>query len=110
MTVLELSEVVNALEEEFGVTAAAPVTAAGPAAGAAAAPKRSRRLRRDPPVGRREEDRGHQGRPRVDGSRPQGGQGGVDEAPNPVKEAVTKDEAEESRKQLEAAGATVEVK
>ena len=39
MTVLELSELVKALEEEFGVSAAAPVAvAAAPAAGAAAAP------------------------------------------------------------------------
>ena len=34
----------------------------------------------------------------------------VDEAPNPVKQAITKDEAEEIKKQLEEAGATVEVK
>ena len=37
MTVLELSEMVKALEEEFGVSAAAPVAAAAPAAGAAPA-------------------------------------------------------------------------
>lgn len=41
MTVLELSELVKALEEKFGVSAAAPVAAAAPAAGAAAAEEKS---------------------------------------------------------------------
>ena len=45
MTVLELAEVVKALEEEFGVTAAAPVAVAAPAAGGAAAARRKRRRR-----------------------------------------------------------------
>ena len=41
MTVLELNELVKAIEEEFGVSAAAPVMVAGPAAGAAAAEEKS---------------------------------------------------------------------
>ncbi len=77
MTVLELVELKNAIEEEWGVTAAAPVAVA-------AAPQRRRRrgrrggeglVRRRPHRRRRQEDPGDQGRARGHRPRPQGGQG-----------------------------------
>ena len=81
MTVLELSEFIKRFEERYGVTAAAPAAAAAaPAAGGGAARGRRRargadRVHRDPDRDRPEQDPGHQGRPRADRSRPQGGQG-----------------------------------
>ena len=68
ISVLELSERIKALEEAFGVTAAAPVAvAAAPAAGAPpTAPRRggADRLHGEPRRRRRQEDPGDQGRPR----------------------------------------------
>ena len=112
MSVLDLADLVHALEDEFGVSAAAPVAvAAGPAAAAETEAEEEKTSFDVVPAGlRREEDRGHQGRARPHRARPQRGQGVVEEAPKPVKEGVNKDEAEEAKKQLEAAGATVDVK
>ena len=61
LTVLELSELVHALEDEFGVSAAAPVAVAAAAAPAAEAAED--RVRRGSGQLRRREDQGHQGRP-----------------------------------------------
>ncbi len=115
MSVLELSELVKALEEEFGVSAAAPVAvaAAGPAGGAA-------------PEAAVEEEKtsfdvilsaaGDKKIQVIKVVRSLTGLGLkeakalVDEAPKPVKEGVNKDEAEDAQKQLEEAGATVELK
>ena len=118
MSVLELSDLVKALEEEFGITAAAPVAVAAPAAGAA---------------------------PASDGAAPAGGDDQrefevtlqdigankiyvikavrevtalglreakelVESAPARVKESIAKDEADSIKAKLEEAGATVEVK
>ena len=118
MSVLELSDLVKALEEEFGITAAAPVAVAAPAAGAA---------------------------PAADGAAPAGGDAQsefevtlqdigankinvikavrevtalglreakelVESAPARVKESIAKDEADSIKAKLEEAGATVEVK
>ena len=118
MSVLELSDLVKALEEEFGITAAAPVAVAAPAAGAA---------------------------PAADGAAPAGGDEQselevtlqdvgankinvikavrevtalglreakelVESAPARVKESIAKDEADSIKAKLEEAGATVEVK
>ena len=113
MNVLELSEVVKALEEEFGVTAAAPmaVAAAGPAAGAAAA-EVEEQTEFDVIL----EAAGEKKINVIKVVRALTGLGLkeakdlVDQAPNPVKQAITKDEAEDIRKQLEEAGATVKVK
>lgn len=112
MTVLELSEMVKALEEEFGVSAAAPMAvAAAPAAGADAAPA--------------EEQTafdvvltafGEQKIQVIKVVRALTGLGlkeakdVVEGAPKPIKEGVTKDEAEDAKKQLEDAGASVEIK
>lgn len=112
MTVLELSELVKALEEEFGVSAAAPVmmgaVAAAPDAGAAAAEKTEfdvvlveaganklnvvKAVKEATGLGLKEAKEV------------------VDNAPKAVKEAVSKEEAEELKTKLEAAGAKVELK
>jgi large subunit ribosomal protein L7/L12 len=115
MTVLELVELKNALEEEWGVTAAAPVAVAAPGAapaggdGAAAAEEQStfdvvltgagdkkiqviKVVRALTNLGLKE------AKDLVDG------------APNAIKEGVAKEEADQMKAQLEEAGATVEVK
>jgi large subunit ribosomal protein L7/L12 len=116
MTVLELVELKNQLEEEWGVTAAAPVAVAAPGAapapggdGAAAAEEQStfdvvlteagaqkiqviKAVRQLTSLGLKE------AKDLVDG------------APNPVKEGVAREEAEQMKAQLEEAGATVELK
>jgi large subunit ribosomal protein L7/L12 len=116
MTVLELVELKNSLEEEWGVTAAAPVAVAAPGAapaaggdGAAAGEEQSafdvilagagdkkiqviKVVRALTNLGLKE------AKDLVDG------------APNPVKEGVTREEADQMKAQLEEAGATVELK
>ncbi len=75
LTVLELSELVKALEEEFGVSAA-PVAVAAPVAGAAAAAEEKTEF--DVVLklaSTRQQDRGHQGRPRDHRPGPEGSQG-----------------------------------
>jgi large subunit ribosomal protein L7/L12 len=112
MSVLEVSELVSELEEKWGVSAAAPVAAAAaaPAAGEAAAAEEQtefdvvmtsfggnkvaviKAVRAITGLGLKE------AKDLVEG------------APAPVKEGASKDEAEEIKKQLEEAGASVEVK
>ena len=80
MTVLELVELKKAIEEEWGVTAAAPVAVAAgaaPVAGGdgAAASRGADRVRRRAHGRRRQEDPGDQGRPRHHRPRPEGGEG-----------------------------------
>jgi len=109
---LEISELISAIEDKFGVTAAAPVAvAAGPAGGAAAEAVEEQTefdvvleaagdkkinvikvVRQVTALGLKEAKEL------------------VDSAPNKIKEAVSKDEAEELKKQLEEAGATVALK
>ena len=111
MSVLELAELVKALEEKFGVSANMPMAAA-PAAGAAAAPAAEEKsvfsvvlanagankiavikeVRTITNLGLKE------------------AKDLVDAAPKAIKEGATKDEAAEIKKKLEAAGATVELK
>ncbi|MCX6007682.1 MAG: 50S ribosomal protein L7/L12 [Chloroflexi bacterium] len=115
MTVLELSDLVKALEAEFGVSAAMPMVAAGPSAGGAAAGGAAaveeqseftvilkeigenkiaviKAVREVTTLGLKE------AKDLVEG------------APKPVKEGVNKDEAGVIKKKLEEAGAKVEVK
>ena len=113
MTVLELSEMVKALEEEFGVSAAAPVAvAAAPAAGAAPAEAAEEQTQFDVVLSAF----GDQKIQVIKVVRALTGLGlkeakdVVEGAPNTIKEGVTKDEAEEAKKQLEEAGASVEIK
>jgi large subunit ribosomal protein L7/L12 len=112
LTLTEMSELVKALEDKFGVTAAAPVAVAaapGAAAGAEAAVEKDefdvvlsavgsekikviKVVRTITSLGLKE------AKELVEG------------APKPVKEGATKEEAEEIKKQLEEVGATVELK
>jgi large subunit ribosomal protein L7/L12 len=112
MSVLELSDLVKTLEEKFGVSANMPMMAApaaGAAAGAPAAEEKTsftvvlasagankiaviKEVRTMTSLGLKE------AKDLVDG------------APKPIKEGVTKEEAEEMKKKLTAAGATVELK
>jgi large subunit ribosomal protein L7/L12 len=113
MTVLELSEMVKALEEEFGVSAAAPVAvAAAPAAGAADAAPAEEQTQFDVVLAAF----GDQKIQVIKVVRALTGLGlkeakdVVEGAPKAIKEAVTKDEAEDAKKQLEDAGASIEIK
>ena len=113
LTLLEAAELVKAMESAFGVSAAAPVIVAGavPAAGGAAAPVEEqteftvlltavgsnkinviKAVREVTSLGLKE------------------AKDLVDNAPKPIKEGVTKDEAEALRKKFTEVGATVEVK
>ena len=112
MTVLELSKLVKALEERLGVSAAAPVAVAavaGAAAPAAAAEEKTEfdvilASFGDNKVAVIKEVRA------ITGLGLKEAKDLVEGAPKPIKEAVAKDEAEKIKKQLEAAGAEVEVK
>ena len=108
MKVLELNELVKAAEEKFGVSASAPVMMAGAVAGGAAEEKTEfdvvlanagsskvgviKAVREITGLGLKEAKEL------------------VDNAPKTLKEAVSKDEAEQMKEKLEAAGASVEVK
>ncbi len=113
MTVLELSELIKAMEEEFGVSASAPMAMAMPAGGAAA------------PAAEEEEQTefdviitapGDKKVNVIKAVREITGLGlveskaVVDGAPKAVKEKVSKEEAESLKAKLEAAGASVEIK
>jgi large subunit ribosomal protein L7/L12 len=114
MTVLELSEMVKALEEEFGVSAAVPTAvAAGPAAGAApAAAEEEEQTEFDvilKAAGEKKINVIKEVRA-ITGLGLKEAKDLVDGAPNPVKQGINKEEAEAIKKQLEEAGADVEVK
>ena len=110
MTVLELSDLVKAIEETFGVSAAAPVAVAGGAAGGAAAADEKTEF--DVVL----TDAGASKLNIVKLVKAATGLGLkeakaiVDEAPKTIKEAMPKDEAEALKKELEDAGAKVELK
>ncbi len=113
MTVLEVSELVKAMEEKFGVTAAAPVAVAAPGAGAAAGPAVEEQTEFTVVL---KGFKDGQKIPVIKEVRAITGLGLkeakdlVEAGEKPIKEAVSKDEAEKFRKQLEGAGATVEVR
>jgi large subunit ribosomal protein L7/L12 len=112
LTVLELSELVKAFEEEFGVTAAAPVAvaAAAPAAGAAAVEEEQSEF--DvilTAIGEKKINVIKVVR-EITGLGLKDAKELVDGAPKPVKEKVSKEEAEAVKAKLTEAGASVEVK
>ncbi len=114
MTVLELSDLVKALEEVFGVSAAAPVAAA-PAAGgggAAAAPVEEEKSAFDVVLTAAGDKKIQVIKivREITGLGLKEAKEVVDSAPKAVKEGVTKDEADKLKAQLEAEGATVELK
>ncbi len=113
LTVLELSELVKALEEEFGVSAAAPVAvAAAPAAGGDAGAAAAEKTEFDVVLANvgAEKIKVIKAVREITGLGLADAKAVVDGAPGTVKEAVAKDEAEEMKKKLEEAGATVELK
>ena len=109
MSVLELSELVKAIEEEFGVTAAAPVAVAGaaPAAAEEAAPSEVSVILKHPGQGKLAVIKLVKelfGLGLADAKKL------VDSAPSPVKEKVSPEEAEQLKAKLVEAGAEVEIK
>lgn len=113
MTVLELSEFVKAFEDEFGVTAAAPVVAAAaaPAGGDAGGSAEEKdefdvvlTAQGDKKVQVIKEVRA------LTGLGLKEAKDLVEAAPSPVLEKVTKEDAEKAKKQIEEAGGTVEIK
>ncbi|KAA0948633.1 50S ribosomal protein L7/L12 [Sporosarcina sp. ANT_H38] len=107
MTVLELNDLVKAIEEEFGVTAAAPVAMAG--AGAAAEEEQTEFDVILTAAGQ-EKIKVIKAVREITGLGLKEAKEVVDNAPKAIKEGVTKDEAEEIKAKLEAVGAGVEVK
>ena len=113
LTVLELAELVSALEEKFGVTAQAAVVAAPAAGGAADAGGAEEEKSEFDVILSAAGDKKIQVIKVVRGITNLGlkeAKALVDEAPSSVKEGVSKDEADEIKKELEEAGAEVEVK
>ena len=111
MTVLELSELVKAMEEKFGVSAAAPVAvaAAGGAAGGAAAEEKTEFTVVLKEVGDKKINVIKAVR-EATGLGLKEAKALVDGAPAPVKENVSKADADALKAKLEEAGATVELK
>ena len=114
LTVLEIADLVKNLESKWGVSAAAPVAAAAPAAGAAvaAAPVEEKTafdvILKE--VGANKIGVIKEVRAAVAGLGLAEAKALVEGAPKTVKEGVTKAEAEEIKKKIEAAGAKVEIK
>ena len=109
LTVLELSELVKAIEEEFGGSAAAPVLMAGPAAAAPAAEEKT-----EFDVVLAEAGASKMGVIKlvkeITGLGLKEAKELVDNAPKAIKEGVSKADAEDIKKKLEDAGAKVELK
>ena len=113
MTVLELSELIKAMEEKFGVSAAAAVAVAGPAAGgAAAAPAAEEQTEFTVVLSSFGENKVNviKAVREITGLGLKEAKDLVDGAPKPVKEGISKADAEAAKKKLEDAGAKVEVK
>ena len=110
LTVLELSELVKALEEEFGVSAAAPVAAAAAAGAPAAAVEEKTEFDVVLVEGGANKINVIKEVRAITGLGLKEAKDLVEAAPKAVKEAATKDEAEKIKAQLEAAGAKVELK
>ncbi len=112
LSLLEASELKKALEDKFGVSAAAPVMVAGAVAGGGETAAAEEQTEFDvilKSFGEKKINvikvvRAHTGLGLKEAKEV------VDKAPNPVKEAISKDEAEKIKKELEDAGATVELK
>ncbi len=114
LTVLEIAGLVKELETKWGVSAAAPVAAAAPAGGGgAAAPAAEEKTTFDvilTDMGANKIGVIKEVRAAVPGLGLAEAKGLVESAPKPIKEGVTKAEADEIKKKMEAAGAKVEIK
>ena len=110
LTVLELSELVKALEEEFGVSASAAVVAAAP--GAAAAPAAEEKTEFDVVLAAEKEKKLNVIKVvrEITGLGLKEAKDAVDNAPTTLKEAASKEDAEAIKAKLEEAGASVELK
>ena len=113
MSVMEVVELISAMEEKFGVTAAAAVAVAAPGAGAEAGAAAAEEKTEfdvvltgfgDNKVAVIKAVRG------ITGLGLKEAKDAVEGAPSTLKEGISKDEAEAAKKQLEEAGATVELK
>ena len=114
MSVMEVVELISDMEEKFGVSAAAPVAVAAPAAGGGEAAGGSAEEKTEVDVmltaaGDKKVNVIKAVRA-ITGLGLKEAKALVDEAPSAVKEGVSKEEAEDMQKQLEEAGATVELK
>lgn len=112
MTVLELSELVKALEEKFGVSAAAPVAVAAAAGPAAAAEPEEEKTEFDVILANvgQEKIKVIKAVREATGLGLKEAKALVDGAPAPVKEKISKADAEALKAKLEEVGATVEIK
>jgi len=111
LTVLELAELVKALEEKFGVTASAPVIAVAPAAAAPAAEKVEEKTTFDVIlVEASNKIQALKVVREITGLGLKEAKDLLDSLPKPIKEGVSKEEAEEIKKKFEAVGAKVEIK
>ena len=113
LTVLEIADLVKQLEEKWGVSAAAPVAVAAAGAGGAAAPAAEEKTSFDvilTDAGTNKIAVIKEVRAAVAGLGLAEAKTLVESAPKALKEGVTKEEAEEIKKKIEAAGAKVEVK
>jgi large subunit ribosomal protein L7/L12 len=108
-TLMEVMELVKAIEEKFGVSAAAPVAAAGPAAAAAPVEEQTEFNVILKAVGEKKVEVIKAVRA-ITGLGLKEAKDIVEGAPQTVKEAVSKEDSEKFKKDLEAAGATVEIK
>jgi len=110
MTILELSDLVKAIEEKFGVTAAAPVVMAGGAAGGAAAAEEKTEfnvsLEAADPAKKIAVIKAVR---EVTGLGLKEAKDLVEGAPKPLKEGVSKEEADKIKSTVEAAGGTVKI-
>ena len=112
MTVLELSELIKAMEDKFGVSAAAAVAVAGPAAAGPAAAAAEEQTEFTVLLASFGENKVNviKAVRELTGLGLKEAKDLVDGAPKPVKEAVSKADAEAAKKKLEDAGAKVEIK
>ena len=110
LTVLELAELVHAVEEEFGVSAAAAVAVAAPAEGGAAAAAEQTEFDVVLKSAGAEKIKVIKVVREITGLGLKEAKALVDGAPKPVKEAVSKDDAEAIKAKLTEVGAEVEVK
>ncbi len=110
LTVLELADLVHAVEDEFGVSAAAAVAVAGPAAGGEAAAEEKTEFDVELKSAGAKKINVIKVVREITGLGLKEAKALVDEAPKMIKEGVSKDDAEAIKAKLEEAGAEVEVK
>ena len=111
MSVMDVVELVSAMEEKFGVSAAAAVAVAAPAAGGDAGAAAEEQTEFDVVLASAGDKKVNviKAVRAITGLGLKEAKGLVDDAPSTVKEGLSKDDAEKAKKELEEAGATVEL-